>query len=96
MAIIVGLAASSAVCGRPPAGDLIFLTRDGCATSARMLVNLDAAVRLLGRPVAYQVVDQATLSSTDPRTGYPTPTLLYANRDVFGMRELKPPFPEPT
>jgi hypothetical protein len=36
------------------------------------------------------------LSSTDVRRGYPTPTLLYADRDVFGMSVPKPPLPDPT
>jgi hypothetical protein len=33
---------------------------------------------------------------TDPRTGYPTPTVLYKNRDLFGMPPPTPPFPEPS
>jgi hypothetical protein len=46
--------------------------------------------------VNYAVVDLDTLPDTDARRGYPTPTLLYANRDVFDLPEPKPPFPEPT
>jgi hypothetical protein len=44
----------------------------------------------------YVVVDLDTLAKTDARSGYPTPTLLYRNRDVFGMPEPTPPVPEPS
>lgn len=46
-------------------------------------------------PANYQVIDVATLHPTDPRSGYPTPTLLYEGRDLFGLPEPQPPFPEP-
>lgn len=75
---------------------LVFLTRDGCANSAKMLANLDTALRTLHRPADYQVVDQGILPKTDARTGYSTPTLLYDNHDVFGLPEPTPPYPEPT
>lgn len=74
---------------------LVFLTREGCTTTATMRANLDDALRSLGRASEYQVLDLDTLPEADARRGYPTPTLLYANRDVFGMAEPKPPFPEP-
>jgi hypothetical protein len=64
--------------------------------SEKMKTNLDAAVRGFTPAISFQVVDQDTLPKTDPRTGYPTPTLLYAEHDVFGMAEPKPPYPEPT
>jgi len=75
---------------------LVFLTRDGCAMSDRLRTNLDAALRTLKTPMSYQVIDESTLAPTDPRSAYPTPTLLYAGRDLFGMAEPVPPFPEPT
>lgn len=50
----------------------------------------------MGLPLTYQVLDLASLPASDSRLGYPTPTLLYANRDLFGMPEPTPPFPEPT
>jgi hypothetical protein len=74
---------------------LVLLTRDGCMNTDALKKNLDAAIEQLGRPVAYDVVDQGTLAETDARRGYPTPTL-FANRDVLGLPEPKPPFPEPT
>src|SRR5437870_12865486 len=99
LAAAVGLAACNS--SRPPAaatpkGGLVFLTRDGCVNSTKMLANLDAVLHTLNRAAVYQVVDQDTLKKSDPRSGYPTPTLLYADRDLFGMAEPRPPFPEPT
>jgi hypothetical protein len=75
---------------------LVFLTRDGCANTARMRRNVDAALKSLGGEPRYEVVDQDTLPERDVRRGYPTPTLLYADRDVFGLAVPKPPLPEPT
>ena len=76
--------------------DLVFLTRGGCANTTTMRANLDGALKTLALPTDYQFIDLDTLPKTDPRTGYPTPTLLYANRDLFGMAVPTPPFPEPT
>ena len=73
---------------------LAFLTRDGCVNTPDMLNNLDEALRALGRGRDYPVVNLSQLPRTDPRTGYPTPTVLVANRDLFGMPEPVPPFPE--
>ena len=75
---------------------LALVTRDGCMNTDRLRKNLDAALKQVRRPLAYDVVDQATLGETYPRRGYPTPALLYANRDLLGLQEPKPPFPEPT
>jgi len=36
------------------------------------------------------------LPADDIRRGYPTPTLLFANRDVFGLAVPTPPLPQPT
>lgn len=77
-------------------GTIVFLTRDGCVNSMTMKTNLDDALRLLGRPSAYQVVDLDTLPDGDVRRGYPTPTVLVSDRDLFGMAEPPPPFPTPT
>ena len=78
------------------AANLVFLTREGCVNSATMRANLDEALRNLHRPVVYQLIDQGTLPAADPRTGYPTPTLLAGERDLFGMPTPSSPFPEPT
>ena len=76
--------------------DLVFLTRDGCVNTPDMLNNLDAALRSLGLALDYPTVNLASLPATDPRVGYPTPTVLVRNRDIFGMPEPTPPFPEPS
>lgn len=80
----------------PPMIDLVFLTRDGCANTDRMRANLDQALRAVAAAPRVQVVDLDSLSATDIRRGYPTPTLLVNNVDMFGMPEPKPPLPEPT
>jgi hypothetical protein len=82
--------------GEPNASGLVFLTRGGCANTAVMRRNLDNALRLLGSAFRYEAVDQDTLPAADVRRGYPTPTLLYQDRDVFGMSAPKPPLPDPT
>lgn len=76
--------------------DLVFLTRDGCVNTTTMRGHLDEALGSLSLPTDYEFVNLETLAPTDPRIGYPTPTLLYRNRDLFGMTVPTPPFPEPT
>jgi hypothetical protein len=76
--------------------DLTFLTRDGCVNTPKMRANLDQALKALSWSTDYQVLDSGTLQTTDARRAYPTPTLLYKNRDIFGMPVPKPPYDEPT
>jgi hypothetical protein len=90
------MAACGAHSAMHSAGDLSFLTREGCTNTAVMRGRLDEALGRLGLSSRYQVIDLATLPATDPRRGYPTPTLLRSGRDLFGMPEPQPPFPEPT
>jgi hypothetical protein len=47
-------------------------------------------------PKDYAVIDADTLAESDARRGYGTPTVLYENRDLFGMPEPTPPMPTPT
>jgi len=105
--IVVLLGVAVAGCASPsgtrpaPSGDahsnnLVLLTREGCVNTGILRANLDQALKSLGPPSDYQVVDLAMLPDSDLRRGDPTPTLLYANRDVFGMPEPRPPLPEPT
>ena len=75
--------------------DLVFLTRDGCVNTPEMSINLDDALRALGLGIDYPMVNLASLTQTDPRIGYPTPTVLVRDRDLFGMFEPTPPFPAP-
>lgn len=74
---------------------LVLLTRDNCPDSPVMRARLDEALKALGLSTEYRVIDAATLHPTDPRGGYPAPTVLYEGSDLFGMPEPKPPFPEP-
>ena len=76
--------------------DLTFLTRDGCVNTPDMVVNLDDALIALKLRRDYQVVDIGKLPKSDPRTGYPTPTILWKGKDIFGMAVPKPPYLEPT
>lgn len=73
--------------------DLVFLTRDGCVNTVTMRANLDEALKAQALPSDYQFINSDTLNPTDPRAGYGTPTVLYANKDLFGMPE--PPVPHP-
>src|SRR5262245_63298196 len=77
-------------------GDLVFITRDGCVNMPNMLLNLDDALRGLGHRRDYEVVDLGKLPKTDARTGYPTPMVLYRNRDLFDMPAPVSPYPEPS
>ena len=97
--IVLGLMLSIGACSsaqRPSVTELALLTRGGCSTTATMRTRLDGALRTMGLPSTYQVIDLETLPDSDARRGYPTPTVLYASRDLFGMPEPAPPFPEPT
>ena len=80
----------------PNAQQLVFLTRDGCVDSKVMADNLTAALRAVGGTFEYDIVDLDRLPQDDPRRGYPTPTVLVGNKDLFGMTEPKPPYPSPT
>lgn len=77
-------------------GDLVLLTRDGCADSTTMARNLNAALGALGVAPTFAVVDLDQLPSNDWRRAYPTPTILRGTRDLFGMPAPEPPYPSPT
>jgi hypothetical protein len=81
---------------RTPSGPIVFLTREGCVNTATMRTRLDEALARLGAPKTYAVIDADTLADSDVRRGYGTPTVLYDNRDLFGMPEPTPPVPSPT
>jgi hypothetical protein len=92
--MIGGLAACA---GRPPSTEgLVLLTRDGCVNTETLRANLDEALASFPQPPTYEVIDLDAVAASDVRRGYPTPTLLYASRDVFGMPAPQPPLPEPT
>jgi hypothetical protein len=72
--------------------DLVFLTRDGCVNTPDMVNNLDDALKALKLPNDYQYINVSKLPTSDLRTGYPTPTVLWKGRDIFGMDVPKPPY----
>jgi hypothetical protein len=76
--------------------ELTFLTRDGCVNTSNMGNNLDDALKSLGLSADYAYVDIGRLQRQDARRGYPTPTVLYKGKDIFGMPAPKPPFDEPS
>ena len=67
--------------------DLVFLTRNGCVNTARMRSALDESLKSLKLPADYVLIDVDRLSTSDRRRGYGTPTVLYRNRDLFGLSE---------
>jgi hypothetical protein len=84
-------------CAAAPGTGLVFLSRDGCANTAILRANLDEALTSLGKSTdAYRFIDLATLPADDVRTGYGTPTILFDDRDIFGLPAPTPPLPTPT
>ena len=79
-----------------PEPELVLLTRDGCVQADTMRERLDAALVKAGWRETYQVIDVATLRYGDLRSGYPTPTVLYRERDLVPMETPPPSFPDPT
>ena len=80
----------------PESIHVVFLTREGCANTPVLLANLKSVAESFGPPVDYVLVNQGTLPPTDVRIGYATPTILYGNRDLFGLPKPAAPFPAPT
>jgi hypothetical protein len=94
--MLLAIAITGCARQRPlPKDDLVFLTRGACVNTAAMRGNFDAALKDLGLPAEYQFVDIDTLPNTDRRTGYPTPTVLFRDHDLFDLPQPVPPFPEP-
>jgi hypothetical protein len=81
---------------QPASSPLVFLTRDGCANTTTMRTRLDQALTRLKMPTDYDVLDVDTLSDSDVRRGYGTPTVLYQGRDLFGAPAPTLPLPAPT
>ncbi len=81
---------------KPSLNNLVFLTRQGCVNTTTMRENLEDALKVLALPNDYQFIDADTLTESDPRRGYGTPTVLYEGRDLFGMSEPPLPTPPPT
>jgi hypothetical protein len=100
MAVTAAGCASSPSFDAPPRAlrpdELVFLTREGCVNTAVMRDRLDRALTMLGLPTTYVVIDVDTLDASDARRGYGTPTILYRNRDLFGMPSPAAGVPDPT
>jgi hypothetical protein len=64
---------------------LTVLTRDGCPKAPVMVNNLNQALSALGWPRTYDVVNAGKLPPHDRRAGYASPTVLYRERDLFGL-----------
>lgn len=95
--ILMPLVASGVANAQPqPLRPLVFLTREGCVNTTTMRTRLDEALYRLGAAKDYAVMDADTFAESDPGRGYGTPTVLYDNRDLFGMPEPTPPLPSPT
>jgi len=98
LAAIAALTLTAAGCGRQADsrhGAPILLTRAGCANTTVMRERLEQALTGLGRPAAFDVVSLDALPAADQRTAYPTPTVLYRGRDLFGLAEPTPPHAQP-
>jgi hypothetical protein len=91
--VILPMMATAHGAGKPTTlKDLTFLTRDECANTPDMMFNLDDALKALGWPTDYQFINSSKLPKADARTGYPTPTLLWKGKDIFGMPAPEPPY----
>lgn len=96
VAVALVTASSVATAQDAPPRPLVFLTRDGCVNTTTMRERLDQALDRLKIAKDYAVVDVETLPEADIRRGYGTPTVLSADRDLFGMPRPTPPAPAPT
>ena len=94
--MLIALVLALALGAGPTMKDLTFLTRDGCVNTPDMVNNLDDALAALKLPKDYQFIDIGNLPKDDPRTGYPTPTILWKGKDLFGMWVPKPPYDVPS
>ncbi len=57
----------------------------GCPDTPQMRANLTAALEQLGNGAVFADTNQETLPENDLRRGWPTPTVLLNDKDLFGM-----------
>lgn len=76
----------------PTNARISFLGREGCVNTPKLLANLESALEASSITIEYATFDQLKLPESDPRRGYPTPTILLDGEDIFGLPEPEPPF----
>lgn len=64
---------------------------DGCPLTPLMKERLEQATEKLDRDLNLLEIDQQSLSSSDLRRGYPAPTVLVNESDLYGMAEPTSP-----
>jgi hypothetical protein len=57
----------------------------GCPNTPELRDNLKAALASMGKGWTFTDTDQEQSRSSDPRRGWPAPTILVNGRDLFGM-----------
>jgi hypothetical protein len=75
---------------------LTLLTCSECSAGLELRRRLHEALQQLGVKPIFSVVDAGSLSRTDPRAAYPAPTVLWRDRDLFGVPQPPAPYPAPT
>ena len=76
----------------PIMDDLALLARSDCVYLLQFRSQLNDALNVLGASMGYNLIDMDALPATDARRGYPSPTLLWRGKDIFGMPVPTPPF----
>ena len=72
--------------------DLVFLARSNCPYVLDLMSNLNDALSVLHCRADYDFIDVDALPGTDARRGYPSPTVLWKGKDIFGVPAPTPPF----
>jgi|TARA_R110000744_G_scaffold112179_5_gene210446 hypothetical protein len=76
---------------RDTAMSITLLGFDGCPLTPLMKERLEQAIRVVGRDLDLVQIDQQSLDSSDLRRGYPAPTVLVNESDLFGTEAPKTP-----
>lgn len=58
---------------------------EGCPNTPELRTNLTAALASIGKGWTFTDTDQEKLPEGDLRRGYPTPTVLVNDRDLYGL-----------
>ncbi|MGD9791213.1 MAG: hypothetical protein AB7Q00_09235 [Phycisphaerales bacterium] len=79
--VLIGCAAQRGAAASGPV-KVELLGFPGCPNTPAMRAHLREA---LADPAAFDDVNQEKLPESDPRRGWPTPTILVNGRDLFGL-----------